>query len=125
MTNKKVNVLLVDDSQKIISKVTSLLSGVAQIDRIECAGGVPEAQKIMQTFKTDVVVLDISLAGGNGIDLLKWIKFHYPETRVVMFSNNADKVHRAISVEYGAEHFLDKTTEFEQLPEILIGYSLQ
>ena len=111
----KINILIADDSEKIIYYVKKSLSESVNIQIIESADTLPTAQVIIRKEKTDVVVLDIQLPDGNGIDFLKWIKYSYPKIRVIMFTNNSDDVHRAIAKEYGADYFFDKSFEFEQM----------
>ena len=118
MTNK-INILIADDSEKIIHHVKKSLSESVNIQLIESANTLPSAQLIIREEKMDVVVLDIQLPDGNGIDFLKWIKHSYPKIRVIMFSNNSDDCHRAIAKEYGADYFFDKSFEFEQMIKIV------
>jgi len=118
MTSKK-NLLLVDDSGLITGHLKKMLSGIDSIGMIETATALPEAQAIMKKQNTDIIVLDIKLPDGNGIDFLKWVKFIYPQTRVVMFSNLSDDVHRAAAMNAGADYFFDKSLEFEKIPVIL------
>ncbi len=119
----KVNVLLVDDSKIILDYVRLMFRDVEYIGRMEIATCVAQAQDIIRNEETDLVILDISLPDGNGIDMLKWIKYLYPKTIVIMFSNCSDQVHRMISKEYGAEYFFDKVTEFDKLPGAVLEFS--
>lgn len=113
-----LKILHVDDSRRIVEQIKALLLDTFEVD-IQSAYDVSEAKNILQTEKIDVVVLDIRLPDGNGMELLKWIKTNYQPIRVIMFSNNSDNSNRTTSIENGAEYFLDKTTEFEQLTVIL------
>ena len=115
----KINILCVDGSELIIVHVKIMLREIESIDRFESARTLKHAQEIIQKGETDVVILDIRLPDGNGIDFLKWIKYFHPKICVIMFSMNSDDVHRLISKEYGADYFFDKADEFEKLTQTL------
>jgi DNA-binding NarL/FixJ family response regulator len=115
----KVNVLLVDDSKRILDQLLEMLSEVENVDAIQTAQDAPAALALMKTTDYDVVVLDIQLPDANGIDILKWIKHMKPDTRVIMFSNLSDDCHRAAARMAGADHFFDKSNEFEEIPRVL------
>jgi DNA-binding NarL/FixJ family response regulator len=63
----------------------------------------------------DVVVLDIQLEGGSGLEVLRAVRVADPAIAFVVFSNNAGPAYRKRYLAEGASQFLDKTTEFDQL----------
>jgi DNA-binding NarL/FixJ family response regulator len=119
----EINVLLVDNSATILKHMKEILAKVENIGLVVTAHTLPTAQEILKAHKINVMVLDIQLPAGNGIDFLKWTRFKYPEIRVIMLSNLADDCHRAVAKNAGAYHFLDKSLEFDQLPEVLAKIS--
>jgi DNA-binding NarL/FixJ family response regulator len=114
MTNK-LNILLVDDSEIIISNLETILADLDNVHSIENARSVAFAKYVLKEEETDIAILDISLPDGNGLELLKWAKKLFPKLTVIIFSNNADEVHRSIATEYGADYFFDKSTQAEEL----------
>lgn len=114
-----LNILLIDDSEKIISHLKAMLSPVGGIAIVGDAGTLPRAQEIVRDRRIDVITLDIQLPDGNGINFLKWVKFTHPEISVIMLSNLADDCHRAAARSAGADHFFDKSMEFEQVGIVL------
>lgn len=121
----KIHVLLVDDSRKILGQLQEMLHDLENIEAIVTAQDAPTALAILKEKDIDVVVLDIQLPDANGIDILKWIKHMKPATRVVMFSNLADECHRAAASMAGADHFFDKSTEYEEIPKLLSFLEVQ
>ena len=115
----KLNILLVDDSELIISHLKEMLFDINGVKIIDTAGTLPLAQLIVKTLSIDAIVLDIQLPDGNGIDFLKWVKFHYPKIIVIMLSNQADECHRAAARLAEAEYFFDKSMEFQQVGVVL------
>lgn len=116
---QKRTLLLVDDSSLITDHLKDLLADVEGIASIQVAPTLPGAQAIMKARAIDIVVMDIQLPDGNGIDMLKWIRFMYPDTTVIMFSNLGDDVHRAAARNAGALYFFDKSYEFEEIQRAL------
>jgi DNA-binding NarL/FixJ family response regulator len=55
---------------------------------------------------------------GTGLDVLKNVKHDGHGPRVVVFTNFPYPQYRKRALEYGADFFLDKTTEFEKLREV-------
>lgn len=115
----KLNILHVEDSEKIILLLKLMLVNSNRVHSIESARTITQAKEKIGKQKTDVVVLDIQLPDGNGIDFLKWVKEIHPEIKVVMLSNHADEFHRDVAKKSGANHFFDKSTEFEKVSAVI------
>jgi DNA-binding NarL/FixJ family response regulator len=116
---KKINVLLIDDSEKIISLLTEILSDIKNIRAIETTNNLREAEERINKKRPDVIVLDIQLPDGYGIEFLKWIKTKHPGIIVIMFSSFSEPPFRNAAKKFGADYFFDKSTEFEQVPKLI------
>jgi DNA-binding NarL/FixJ family response regulator len=116
MSNGSIKVFLADDSQQIRQRVNSLL-GAAHMDVVG-EGATPDGcvAGILQSHP-DVVVLDVQLEGGTGLEVLKAVRSADPRVAFVVFSNNAAPAYRKRYLLEGAVRFLDKSTEFDQLAE--------
>jgi DNA-binding NarL/FixJ family response regulator len=113
------SILLVDDSQLITERLQTMLKGLNKISSIGCAGDYPEAIQLLTHTAFDIVLLDINLPGKSGIDLLRHIKASYPQTIVIMLTNRSEAYYRDICIKLGADYFMDKSTEFEDVPLIV------
>jgi DNA-binding NarL/FixJ family response regulator len=111
-------VLLVDDSPLIVERLISML-GDLEIHSLFCCGTLFEAKQFLTHLVPDILVLDINLSDGSGIDLLEMAKAQNPETVVIMLTNQADAYYRKLCNTLGADHFLDKSTDFELIPSII------
>jgi DNA-binding NarL/FixJ family response regulator len=67
----------------------------------------------------DVGIFDIKLARGSGIDALAEAKRRLPALVGIVMSNYATPQHAKASAEAGADFFLDKSSDFERITEIL------
>lgn len=107
-------VLIVDDSVLFRQRVTCLLND-RNLNPVLQACNYEEAVNWLLKTEVHLAMLDISMPGKNGIELLKLIKSRYPDTRVWMMSNYADDHYKQICFSTGAEHFFDKSFDFEEI----------
>jgi DNA-binding NarL/FixJ family response regulator len=114
-------VLIVDDSEQIRERLVALLAESSQIRIIGEAGSGREALSAVQRLRPDTVVLDIRLPDRSGIELLKTIKARYPEIMVIMLTNFDFAQYRRQCRQLGADHFLNKTLEFEKIVDTITG----
>ncbi len=115
-----MKLLIIDDSNLIRERLISKLNIYKHIKVIEPTGGIHNIMDEIRAYDPDAVILDIHLAGENGIKILKNIKEQKRNTRVIMLTTNSNPKYRELCMKYGAEDFLDKTKDFERIPEILL-----
>ena len=111
-----VKVFLADDSSLIRSRVAAMLG---QYDMaVVGQGGTPQACiGGILSCRPDVVVLDVQLEGGQGLEVLRAVRPAAPDIAFVVFSNNSAAAYRKRYLDAGAACFLDKTAEFGQLAQ--------
>jgi DNA-binding NarL/FixJ family response regulator len=66
-----------------------------------------------------VVILDIRVPGGSGFEVLQNIKQGQAAPIVIVLTNYPYSVYRQKCLQAGADFFLDKSTEFDQIPALL------
>ena len=109
-----VKVFLADDSALIRDRVAAML--VARSMDIVGQAETPQGSiDGILAVHPDVVVLDVQLEGGSGLEVLRAVRQVDPRIAFVVFSNNAGPAYRKRYLGEGAQRFLDKTTEFDQL----------
>jgi DNA-binding NarL/FixJ family response regulator len=109
-----VKVFLADDSPLVRGRVAAMLGDVG----MNVVGQAETPQSSIHgilTSRPDVVVLDVQLEGGSGLQVLRAVREVAPSIGFVVFSNNAGCAYRKRYLDEGADRFLDKTTEFDQL----------
>ena len=111
-----LRVFLADDSPAIRQRVNALLDA-ADI-AVVGEGATPQSciEGILSSHP-HVVVLDVQLEGGSGLQVLKAVRTADPEVAFVVFSNNVGLAYRKRYLGEGAVGFLDKSSEFDQLAE--------
>ena len=116
MENKKV--CIVDDSQVIRDRLTARLETLEGIGSIKQAADVSSAYTALRAEIPDIVILDIQLPDGSGIDVLSKIKKENPHIIVIMLTNYPYSIIRRRCFELGADYFFDKSTEFDQVLKV-------
>ena len=111
-------IFIVDDSKALRDRLVSMLSELEGIEVVGQAGNAAEAISDIRRLRPRVVVLDIQMPGGSGIEVLRTIKREAPPTVVVMLTNHTLAQYREKCMELGADYFLDKTRDLDKLTEI-------
>lgn len=120
-----LKVLIVDDSLLLRERLSCRLG---RIDGIEIAGKAGDVEGGIRAFRSitpDVVVLDLQMPGGTGIDVLEVIKRERPETKVIILTNYPLPQFRKKSQEAGAEWFFDKTEEAGKVEAVVREMALR
>lgn len=121
---KKLVALIVDDSRVIIERLREILNDTDNIGRILHAGNYREGSQVLEKIRPDVILLDINLPDKSGIELLRHIQANHPDIKVIMISNSATEYYKRICAALGADHFFDKSNEFELIPDIISGINV-
>ena len=110
-----MKVFLVDDSAVIRQRLKRMIADVQEIEVTGEAGDASEATRAILEGKPDVVLLDIHLLGGSGIDVLQRVKKDRPAPAVIVLTNYPYPQYRQKCLEAGADFFFVKSTEFDQV----------
>lgn len=115
-----LKVFLAEDSQPMRSRIAGMLDA-AQIAVVGSAASPRDCIEGILRFRPDVVVLDVHLEGGSGLDVLKALHAAVPSTAFVVFSNSSGPAYRKRYLGEGASSFLDKTAQFPELAQAVIA----
>ena len=116
--NHKIKVFIADDSLIVREHLVTMLEELAGIEVVGQAENVAEAISAIWKLQPDVVILDILMPGGSGIKVLQNIKQAGAGPMVIILTNYPYPVFRQKCLQAGADFFLDKSTEFDQIPEL-------
>ncbi|MFC4230879.1 response regulator transcription factor [Parasediminibacterium paludis] len=123
MPIKKIDILIVDDSITILTRMKEILSEIKCVNIIDIATNSNDALELLLFRQPALILLDINMPHKNGIELLKEVKLLYPKVKVMMVTNQSVDYYKPICMEFGAEYFIDKSTEFELIPDIIESIS--
>lgn len=121
--NPPAKVFLVEDSAEIRQRIGQLLTDRAITVVGESSTPQGAIDGILSSHP-DVVVLDVHLKGGPGLTVLRAVRKAAPGIAFVVLSNHAGDAYRKLYLREGAAHFLDKSTEFDQLAQLVAQHTL-
>ena len=114
-----MRILLVDDHEVVRVGVRALIDRQPEMEVIGEAGTVREAVTQCQKLMPDVVVLDIRLPGGSGVDACRQIKEKRPETRIIMLTSYPDDEMLLEAIACGADGYVLKQIGSDDLIQAL------
>jgi len=116
-----MKVFVVEDSAVVRERLVELIREVEDTQVVGEAATYGKAVAGIAGTAPDVAILDIKLADdeGSGIDVLNEIRKTMPAIRAIVMSNYVTPQHAKASADAGAEYFLDKSVDFDRIPEIL------
>ena len=103
-----IDLLLVDDHEMVRAGLRSLLAGVNEINIVGEAGSVAEAVREAERLKPKVVLMDLRLPDGSGIDACRDILSSMPQTRILFLTSYSDEEAVVSTVMAGACGYLMK-----------------
>ena len=116
-----MKVFIVEDSADIRRR---LMESFAEIDRIEVSGYAESELEAMEKIldgQPEVVVLDLQLHQGSGLNVLRALRKLSALPRVIVLTNHAYAQYVQQCMAAGADYFFDKATEFMKVPEVLVS----
>ncbi|MEO7524389.1 MAG: response regulator [Ferruginibacter sp.] len=122
-TNNNYNILIVDNSSMIVERLCGLLRELGNVKAVSKAYSYEEALETLSAGNFDLVLLDTQLQDKSGFELLAYIKSNFPEVKTIMFTNQTSCFYQEKGERIGTDHFIDKSSEFEKVIEIIQDYS--
>ncbi len=115
----RFSVLIVEDQERFREAFQRALTSVPDIELLAMAPDLPTGLKLFDQFKPDVLLVDLDLPGGSGIELIRHAAKTCPACEVMVISVFGDEQHVVASIEAGATGYLLKDSLALDLPEQL------
>jgi DNA-binding NarL/FixJ family response regulator len=110
-----ITVILVDDHKLVRAGIRSLLNKVSDVKVIGEAAEGRDALALVARLKPHVVLMDIAMAGLNGLEAARHISADHPGTRVIMLSMHSSEEYVLQSLQAGAAGYLLKDASTGEL----------
>ncbi|MEI8004662.1 MAG: response regulator transcription factor [Bacteroidota bacterium] len=111
-----IEILIVDDHAIVREGLQAILKLEEGISVVGMAKNAAEALKVVTSHKVDVIILDISLPGRNGLEIIKEVKKVQPNVRIIMLSVYPEDRCAIRAFKAGASGYLTK----EMAPEMIV-----
>jgi DNA-binding NarL/FixJ family response regulator len=110
-----IRVLIADDHKIVRDGLKGILAATADIEVAAEAAGGDEALALVRANDYDVALIDMSMPGLSGIDLVKRLRAEKPKLRLLVLSMHGEHQYAARALKAGAAGYLTKDSASEQL----------
>lgn len=114
-TEKKIRIVIVDDHALVRLGLTTLINDQPTMEVVGEAGTGAEALRIVESYRPDVVLMDIRMPGESGIEVTRAILSRFPRTRVVILTSFADDELVLRAIQAGAAGYVLKQADNQDL----------
>ena len=126
-TKPKIRILIVDDQKMIREGLKALLQTESDLQVVGTADNGEDSIKQVETFKPDIVLMDMEMPGMDGVSATRVICEKFPDVRVLVLSTFDTEEYVARSLSSGAMGYLLKGTPAPELTNairsVYLGYA--
>ena len=122
-SSRRINVLLVDDHPAVREALATTINAKEEVRVSGEAENAREALDFIDQRQPDVAVVDISLDGSHGLDLVQNLRSLYPDVQVVVFSMYDETVYAERAIRAGAVGYLMKSEPTRNVVEAIMAAS--
>jgi len=116
-----LNLLIVDDEELEVEVIKSSIDSMkVNIDNIYIAYDMESAQEVFQNHSIHLMLTDIEMPHGSGLDLLEWVKDNHPQTKCIFLTCHADFNYAKRAISLGSVDYLLKPPQNNELERSLI-----
>jgi DNA-binding NarL/FixJ family response regulator len=114
-----MKIVIADDSALWRDRIKSLLIDIDEVFVVSEAKNGADALQIIREKEPDLAILDIRMPEMNGIELLKKIRELKMNVKIIILTNYPYPQYRKRCLETGADYFLSKTEDFEDIKIVI------
>jgi DNA-binding NarL/FixJ family response regulator len=114
---RKHRILIVDDHPVVRLGLRRVIEQETDMEVCGEAGSVAEAMREVAAHSPDIAIVDISLEGESGIELVKELKAHHPRIKSLVSSFHEEKVFAGRVVKEGASGYIEKKESIAKIVE--------
>lgn len=118
-SERKPCVLVIDDHPAIREALADTINGNADLKLCGLADSAEQALKLARETQPDVAIIDIDLAGTNGLDVVQDLQALYPDLQVVVFSMYDESIYAERASQAGAAAYVMKSEPTQSVIEAI------
>jgi DNA-binding NarL/FixJ family response regulator len=118
---KKQFSILIVDKQPVVRKGLNII--INEIQGFQVCGDCGDSRSVFEFIekkRPDIIILDIALKEGSGIEFIKDLKVRYPDIFVLVFSNQDESIYADHVLRAGASGYIMKEEEPEKIKEAIL-----
>ena len=111
-----LRVFIVEDSELIRRRIIDNVRSMGRFEVVGFAESEDEAVEAISRLRPDIVITDIQLKEGSGIEVVRQVRAHpyAPRPRIYVLTNYAFPEYKAQCSVAGADEFFDKSSEYDR-----------
>jgi two-component system response regulator YesN len=114
------SVLIVDDEVHAVKAIESAIDwSKLQISEVYTAYNIRQAKDIFDKQSVDLMLCDIEMPQGSGLELLEWVREHYPKTESVFLTCHADFHFAKQAMKLGSLDYILKPIPYAELEKVI------
>ncbi|HTV42154.1 MAG TPA: response regulator transcription factor [Candidatus Sulfotelmatobacter sp.] len=119
ISSKKKRILLVDDHPLMREGLTQWINRTGDLEVCGEAESAAQAMSRVERLKPDLVLIDISLAGGDGLELIKSLRAVQPDRPMLVLSMHDESLNARRALRAGARGYIMKRVGGERVVEAI------
>lgn len=102
-----MNVLIIDDQPDVVAGIHSGINWDAlSIRQVFCANDIIRAREILSNNSVDIMLCDIEMPLGSGLELYEWVAEHFPEIKCIFLTSHEDFSYAQKALQLGGFDYL-------------------
>ncbi|SHK14590.1 two component transcriptional regulator, LuxR family [Anaerobranca californiensis DSM 14826] len=114
---EKIKIVVVEDHKLLRQGIIKILDFERDFEVVGQGENGEEGCRLVERYRPHIVLMDINMPKMNGIEATKWIKTHYPATKVIMLTIHDGDEYILEAIKFGAEGYMLKDLEGEKIIE--------
>lgn len=106
--NKPISIIVVEDDPLVLNRFMTLFTTDPAFHLIAACSNATSARSVIRSEQADVLLTDLGLPDGNGLDLIRLSSHLYPDTHIMVISVFGDEKHVITAIEAGATGYILK-----------------
>lgn len=115
-----MNVLVIDD---LIHVVKGIVAGVnwceINVTNVFEAHNSIEAKRVIKENSVEIMVCDIEMPMGNGLELLEWVRQHYPKMKCIFLTSHSEFDYAQKAIKLGSFDYLLQPIKYNELEKVI------
>lgn len=120
MNNKPIRVIIVEDDTEILQRFSNMIAQSQTFRLVSACDNATEASKAIKNFEADVLLTDLELPDGNGLDLIKQASQQHPQMNIMVISVFGDEKHVVAAIEAGASGYILKDDDYAEVEDAVV-----
>jgi DNA-binding NarL/FixJ family response regulator len=114
-TQKKSRTIIVEDHPVLCDGLRELINSQPDLVCVGAADNIPDAKRLVEECKPDLMILDLRLKGGDALDFIKTLRVEQPEVRMLVLSQYDELLFAERTLRAGASGYIMKENATDEV----------